>query len=418
MLHRIRGGLSVTLAGAPAQAVGPSAPVGSVAVFGGDYPGMRTDVLVAQGDTVRAGQPLFRDRKRPGIAIVAPVAGHVARLEIGAKRRLSTVEIAVDGDEAESFDTRADDETALRALLGQAGLWTALIARPFGRIPDLDAKADAIFVTAIDTRPLAADPFIVLEPGPVRDAFAEGLTALERLTEGPVFVCQGDGVDLVPAAGRIRVEKFEGRHPAGLVGTHIDRLFPIAPGRSVWQIAYQDVVAIGRLLQSGRVDGHRVVALGGPGAKRPRLVRVPDGASLDDLLDGEMTAGPKTVLSGPPLGGRPASHLRRRDWQVSVLQRTQPAPPTPLGGWFSRRAHSARPLPVVPTAALDHALGPDLPVVHLVRALAAHDVESAEKLGAAGLLEEDLALVSYAAATGQDFGALLRTTLDALEDRV
>src|SRR5690606_3325 len=158
-----------------------------------------------------------------------------------------TLLIGIDGDEAEDFSGMAGD---VRALLLASGLWPSLLTRPFGRIADPDASPDAIFVTAIDTNPLAADPAVAIDIG--GDAFSRGVEALLALTAGPVFVCHDAGPSPVSTTdSRVRPVAFSGPHPAGLAGTHIHLLAPVANRRTVWSIGYQDVIAIGRLLATG-----------------------------------------------------------------------------------------------------------------------------------------------------------------------
>ncbi len=414
MTHHFRRGLDIVLEGRPRQAVGPANPVRSVAVFGADYPGLRPGMLVAAGDEVARGDALFCDRRRPEIVVTAPAAGVVEAIETGARRRLSLLRIRREGDAARRFEPpEAPTRDGIAAICLQSGLWPGFVERPFGRIPDPDSAPDAIFVTAMETDPLAADARVVLAAG--REMFAAGLGAIRLLTQGPVFVCQGAGPEVATGDGQIRAERFAGAHPAGLPGTHIDRLFPLERGGTVWQVPYRDVIALGAVLTGGTLPETQIVALGGPGIRNPRLAEAPPGAALDDLARGELREGQMRVLSGSPLSGREASHLRRRHWQVCVLLRHQPQ--RPPRGWWPDHAAARRPAPVVPTLALGRALGPDLPVVPLVRALSVGDVETADRLGCRALLEEDLALVSYAAGGVQDFGALLRHALDALEVR-
>lgn len=407
----VRGGLQIAVTGSPIQQVLAANPVRTVGLLGADSPGTRAELLVAEGDRVAVGAPLWRDRKRPDLHFTAPVSGTVAAIHIGEKRRLTSLSVCVDGDERRRFDIPTQpDRQRTQSLLLASGLWPSFIARPFGRIPDPGSAADAIFVTALDTQPLAADARVVLAGG--AEDFARGVACLKRLTDGPVFVCQGPGDHVVQAGGQVRCVEVSGVHPAGLAGTHVNRLFPLRGRRTVWQINYQDVMAIGTLLRTGELAGERVIALAGPGIRKPRLVRVALGADLDDLVHGEMTEGAHEIVSGSLLDGHPSRFLRRHHWQVSVV----PRPPAPTQtGWFARHAGRLKPPSIVATAAIERALALDLPVMPLLRALSVGDSETAARLGCCELLEEDLALVTYAAGATQDFGALLRTTLDALE---
>ncbi len=407
----VKGGLQIVLPGAPTQQILPANAIRSVALLGADAPGVRAELMVSEGERVAAGTPLFRDRRRPQLQFTSPVSGTVAAIHLGPGRRLSSLQVAVDGNERKRFDVSApSDRERTQALLLASGLWPGFIARPFGRIPDPGSAPDAIFVTALDTQPLAADARVVVAGGEAD--LGRGVACLKQLTDGPVFVCQAPGAAFVPDDEQIRCVEVVGLHPAGLAGTHVSRLFPLADQRCVWQINYQDVMAIGALLRTGEVVGERVVALAGPGILRPRLVRIAQGADLDDLLQGEMSEGPRQIVSGPPLGARPSRFLGRHHWQAGVAPQPQPAA---RPGWFARHAARLKPPAVVPTAALERALAIDVPVTALLRALSVGDSETAARLGCRDLLEEDMALLSYAAGAAQDFGLLLRTTLDVLE---
>lgn len=407
---RLKRGLDIVLSGAPRQALRAFSPVRTVAVSGHDYPGIRPDFRVAPGDVVRAGQPLFVDRKRPALVFTAPVSGTVSAIERGRRRALDTLLIGIDGDEAEDFSGMAGD---VRALLLASGLWPSLLTRPFGRIADPDASPDAIFVTAIDTNPVAADPAIVI--GLDGDAFSRGVEALLALTAGPVFVCHDAGPSPVSSAdSRVRPVAFSGPHPAGLVGTHIHLLAPVANGRTVWSIGYQDVIAIGRLLATGRLGSERVIAIAGSGVREPSLARLPPGASLDEALDGQMTDGPARVISGSILSGREAGYLGRYHNQVTAIADAMPG-----GNALTRllaRYTSGRDSAIVPTERFEAATPLDILPVPLMRALAVGDVETARKLGCLELVEEDMALMSHICASGTDYGALLRETLDQIAE--
>ncbi len=410
----IRQGLQVALPGTPEQRVDPGKQVSSVGFDGADFADIRCEIMVAEGDAVAVGSPLFRDRKRPDILFTAPAAGIVERIALGPRRRLASLELRVGTGKAVRFSVpAAPARDSVQHLLLESGLWTAFRARPFGRIPDPGSAPEAIFVTAIDTYPLAADPKVALQDW--RTAFAHGIDLLTILTEGPVFICQAPGENLVGERSKVRCVQFAGPHPAGLPGTHIHRLLRLRPGRRVWQIHCQDVVSIGRLLESGMLAPERVISLAGPGVRRPRLVRVPAGASLDDLVAEELTEGGMQILSGPAIAGREGLFLGRHHWQVTILPYQQP-----------RRGHDWLPSffafkqtePVIPSEALEQALGLDIPVVPLLRALSVGDVETATRLGCLELLEEDLALPAYASGSRQDFPSLLRSTLDSLEGSI
>ncbi|HET9702190.1 MAG TPA: NADH:ubiquinone reductase (Na(+)-transporting) subunit A, partial [Burkholderiales bacterium] len=213
----------------------PARPCTRVAVLGADYPGMRPRLEVEAGQRVRRGQRLFHDKRWPGIVVTTPAAGTVAAIHRGERRALAAVEIELDAAEREgggdqvAFDSftgagpaRLEPE-AVRALLLESGLWTALRTRPYSRVPEPGASPAALFVTAVDSHPLAPDPEAALAG---REAdFAAGLQALGRLTSGPRHLCTGGASRLeAPPGSGFGVERFEGPHPSGTPGLHIHLL--------------------------------------------------------------------------------------------------------------------------------------------------------------------------------------------------
>src|SRR5690606_30691208 len=176
--------------GKPRQTVREAGEISSVAISGHDFPDVRPDFAIEPGDRVRAGQTIFADRRRPEIAFTAPAAGVVTAINQGRRRSLDSLIIRIEGDEAVVFpipDAPVAPEE-VRSLLLKSGLWPSFQTRPFGRIPGPDTVPDAIFVTAMDTNPLAADPRVVIRVH--EEEFWQGLDVLPALTPGPVFICQ------------------------------------------------------------------------------------------------------------------------------------------------------------------------------------------------------------------------------------
>jgi Na+-transporting NADH:ubiquinone oxidoreductase subunit A len=322
-------GLDLPLGGQPEQRLDEGAKTRSVALMGEDYPGLKPTMEVEVGDRVSKGQLLFTCKKNNGVKYTSPAAGTVASINRGAKRAFQSLVIDVDGDDAVSFDKH--DASAIAGLERQAvvdqlidsGEWTALRTRPFGKVPGPDDVPDAIFVNAMDTRPLAANPQVFLDLH--QDAFRAGVDVLSRLTDGPVFVCKAPGSEIaVDTSQQIRVEEFSGPHPAGLVSTHIHFLFPVGLNRHVWHLDYQNVIAFGYLLTTGEIFTDRVVALAGPQVDRPRLIKTQVGANTDELTAGELHGDENRVIAGSALDGRTAhgtrAFLGRFHHQITVLQ--------------------------------------------------------------------------------------------------
>lgn len=378
-----------------------------VALLGSDCRGLRPALLVAEGDQVARGQALFSDRRQERLHFTSPVSGTIVAITRGERRSLDSLVIEVGGDAVRQFSPPAPGRAGMQALLLESGLWQAFRTRPFERIPDPNAAPPAaIFVTAIDTAPLAPDPRSIIEAS--HEAFERGVLALCLLTDGAVHLCQAPGTPLVTPTTQIQVAEFDGPHPAGLPGTHIHFILPASARRMVWHVGYQDVIALGMLLATGDLTGERVVSIGGDAVNSPRLLRTFQGADLRQLAADDMTSGAIRVVSGPAIGGREARFLGRYHRQVSVLavpeQRQRPA-------WLATLGDRA----ILPLPAYDQVMPLGLLAIPLLRALAAGDVETAERLGCLELGEDDMALLSHVCPTGGDYGPMLRFALDELE---
>ncbi|HBH15626.1 MAG TPA: NADH:ubiquinone reductase (Na(+)-transporting) subunit A, partial [Leclercia adecarboxylata] len=326
---RIRKGLDLPISGIPLQQILPSATPRHVAIMGDDYIGMRPTMLVQEGDSVTKGQALFEDKKNPGVLFTAPASGTVVAIHRGERRVLQSVVIRLEGDRQREF-TRYDvadlpslTRQAVQAQLLESGLWTALRTRPFSKTPVPGTVPAAIFVTAMDTNPLSADPQPLILAQ--RQAFDAGLTLLTHLTDGKVHVCQANGGKLGGhPQGKVTFNTFAGPHPAGLPGTHIHFLEAVSLTKQVWHLNYQDVIAIGKLFTTGELYTDRVIALGGPQMRNPRLVRTCLGADINDLLVDETLDGENRHISGSVLSGRHAvgahAYLGRFHLQISVVK--------------------------------------------------------------------------------------------------
>lgn len=447
MRVKIRKGLDIPIAGAPEQRIEPANQVGWVALVARDYRGLKPQLHVEVGDRVRLGQTLWTDKRNPVVRFVSPGCGEVVAIHRGERRSLESVVVRLEGDEEEvfpSFERSAlaslDRDEARSALL-QSGCWTALRTRPFGKVPLADATPHSIFVTAIDTNPLAADPRAIIAER-AQELF-DGVAILSRLTDGRVYVCRGPGPDLeLPQIEAVTPVVFEGPHPAGLPGTHIHFLDPVGPHKSVWHVSYQDVIAIGSLFTSGRILTERVVALGGPVVRRPRLLRTRMGASTKDLLEGELDPVECRVISGSVLGGRRAAGLAQYlgpyDLQISVLREDRSrhflrwlAPGfdsfSAIRAFTSAlrpRSHRfplttsqhGSPRAMVPIGNFEKVMPLDILPAPLLKALVVQDMETSKALGCLELDEEDLALCSFVCSSKYEYGLALRRTLDLIEN--
>lgn len=454
--HVIKKGLDLPISGAPATEVDASKKVSRVAIVADDYVGMRPTILAKEGTLVKRGQPVFENKKQPGVLHVAPGAGKVVAVNRGARRALQTVVIELSEEEQrgevpeeqrQQFEHYSGKDIAqvtgdeARALLIESGLWTSLRTRPYSKQPSPEDKPHSIFVNAMDTSPLAPPMDAVLEG---REAdFETGLLAAAKLTDGRLFVCKSaDSKFSVPTSAGPSVHTFEGPHPSGLVGLHIHLLDPVHRGKTVWHLGLQDVLTIGELFRTGKLEPTRLLSLAGPGVRHPRLIRTRMGACVDELTKGELMEGEMRVLSGSVLEGRSAmgeihGFLGHYHNQISVVREGRARE---FLGWLApgfkkfsvTRAFvsaftgngqkydfttdtNGSPRAMVPIGLYEKVMPMDIIPTYLLRSLVVGDLERAEELGLLELDEEDLALCTFVCPGKTEYGPYLRQNLDTME---
>lgn len=445
-------GLDISITGVPNQIipediVETSPKISTVAVLGRDYHGLRPSMMVAVGDHVKLGQTLFTDKRNPGINYTSPGAGKVTEINRGAKRVLESIVIKLAAQEeavkhhkfsADELESLSEDK--IRAYMQETGAWTAFRTRPFSKVPTVACEPAAIFVTAIDTNPMAIEPSLVINREP--EAFQHGLLILSKLTNGKVFVCHKTG-KTVPSstANNVVQQDFSGKHPAGLVGTHIHMLMPVHEKRMVWYTHYQDVIAIGKSFINGQRYIDRYISLAGPSVKEPRIVRSRMGASTNELVAGQLTPGDARVISGSIFGGYRAAgsgaYMGRYTLQVGVIPEGQPRQflhwINPFLKQFSvlnvftnalnknkqafrfNSSQNGSPRAMVPLGTYEDVMPLDILPTQLLRALLVRDTETAKKLGCLELDEDDLALCTFVCHSKYEYGPALRACLEIIE---
>ncbi len=439
MIPTIKKGLDLPITGHPKQAIEKGRAIKEVALLGPDYVGMKPSMLVKEGDKVKLGQPVFECKKVPGVVYTAPASGVVKSVTRGERRVFENLIIEIEGDGMDqvSFTKSKDD---VEGLLIESGLWTALRTRPFSKSATPGTKPSSIFITAVDTNPLAPYPEVVIKEH--AEAFEHGVKILSTLTDGKTFVCVRGGSHInVPTEGKIERQEFSGVHPAGNVGTHIHMLDPVGAKKTVWHIGYQDVIAVGKLFLEGKLFVERVVAVAGPMATQPRLIKTRLGACLCNLLEGEVKSGEVRRVSGSVFNGRQAGEapfcfLGRFHNQITLLEEGRHRE---FLGWhspgfdkfsvknifvsklFPNKKFSfdtntnGSPRAIVPVGSYEKVMPLDILPTQLLRLLLAKDTDGVQELGALELDEEDLALCTYADPGKTDFGPILRESLNIIE---
>ncbi len=454
-LHTVKKGLDIPITGGPEQRIDNAPPPAKVALVADDSVGMRPTMFVTPGDAVKRGQLLYEDKKTPGVLYTSPGAGKVLAVNRGERRAFQTVVIELNENER-SGNLTPDDEVPfnsytgkaiaglarddIRTLLVESGLWTAFRTRPYSKVPAPDAEPQAIFVTAMSTDPLAPSADVIFDGRQAE--FDQGLLCLVKLCEGTTYLCRAPGskISADPHSGVI-TEEFDGPHPAGTAGFHIHTLYPVNSERTAWHIDFQDVIAMGKLFATGKLDVERTISLAGPAVKRPRLLRTRLGASTDDLVQGELERGDNRVVSGSVLSGRTAmgevlGYLGRYHHQISALLEGRERQ---FLGWmmpgfdkfsvaklFASSLFPGKKMPfttavngsiraMIPFGFYEDVMPMEIMPTFLLRAMMAGNIEKAEQLGCLELDEEDLALCTFVCAGKIEYGQVLRNMLETIE---
>ncbi len=442
-------GLDLPIAGEPRQDIEGGPAIRTVALVGDDYYGMKPTMEVVEGDTVKLGQLLFTDKKTEGVKYTSPGAGKVVAVNRGAKRKFESVVIELDGEDEVTFASYPDENLAMldrdkvQENLIESGLWTAIRTRPFSKVPAPETAPYAMFITAMDTNPLAVDPVNVINQKPAE--FIAGLQVLSTLTDGDTWLCKKPGTELPGEdLGCLEVAEFSGPHPAGLPGTHMHFLAPVSLERASWDVNYQDVIAIGHLFLTGKILTDRVVSVAGPAVTNARSVRSRIGASLEELCKGSgaPTEGVRTV-SGSVLSGRESADMRnflgRRHLQVTQLIEgtyrefigwmlpgfskfsvtnvfaSSWIPSTVADKFKFTTSTEGSHRAIVPLGKYEKVVPLDIIPTPLLKSLCTGDTDELQMLGGLELDEEDLGLCSFVCSSKNEYGPMLREALTRIE---
>ncbi len=311
---RIKKGLNINLVGAAEHSTSKAVLSNVYAIDLRDFHGITPKMLVKQGAEVKTGEPLFHDKTHTKMMFVSPVSGELIEIERGARRRILSIKILADKSQEDLphpiLDPKSVTEQEIREFLLQSGCWPFIMQRPYDIIADPDTAPKAIFVSGYTTAPLAADLDYILQGKEA--ALQAALTALGKLTPGKVHVSIGKtGNSPLAAMQGVELHKISGPHPAGLVGTQINKIDPINKGERVWTITPQDLVIIGETLLTGKFNPQRTIALVGSVIKTPKYYTTRIGAEIATFLyasgvnldkfrviNGDVLTGSKTNQNG------------------------------------------------------------------------------------------------------------------------
>ena len=442
---KLRKGLDINLQGKAAESLVEVPMAGEYAVSPLDFEGVIPKLLVKAGDKVKAGTPLFFDKKDSRVLFTSPVSGTVSAVNRGEKRKVLNVTVAADAtQEYETFptlDLRKANRSEVIEVLLKSGLWTMIRQRPYGIIANPDDAPKSIFVSAFDSAPLAPDMNFVLRGE--KDAVQKGLEVLGKLTDGKVHLsmrAKAEG-DMASMKG-VELHSFEGKHPVGNVGVQIHHIDPIAKGDIVWTAGIQDVAAIGRLFLGGKVDLHKTVALTGSEAAEPKYYRIVSGAPVASVVSGNIkpqAEGDKVrIISGNVLTGKKVGKSDFITADANQITLIPEGDKYELLGWAAPRFGkfsvsrsyfswlcprkeyrldtnlNGGVRPFVVTGLFEEYLPMDIYPMYLFKAIMANDIDKMENLGIYEIVEEDVALCEFVDPSKTELQQLVRDGINLM----
>ena len=433
---KISKGLDLPISGAPLNIVSDEPKVSSVAVLSNDFVGMKPTMLVKEGDSVKAGQKIFEDKKNIGVFYTSPCGGIVRNINRGDKRKFLSIELDIDDTNEEfKFFDMGNTSNEIKECLINSGYWNCFRTRPFNRTPNVNDVPSAIFINCCDSNPLSMDPYNIISSNEAD--FREGLKVLSQLFKCNMnLTYQNDNFDI--SNEDFEYFQFKGPHPSGLSSTHISKIYPVNLNRTVWTINYQDIISIGFLKKNNKIRTSKLISLGGPSVHEPSLLNVRVGGNIDEICAGKLKPNSR-IISGSVLHGHESegvmNYLGFYDSQISAI-------PDEVNNIFMNwlmpgsSLHSKLNVfissfikpknfifntsigggdrAIVPISSYEEVIPMDILVTQLLKALVVSDIDMAVDLGMLELVPEDLALCSYVCPSKYDYSSILMDNLNKL----
>lgn len=406
-----------------------------------DFPGFVPKAAVKEGDSVRAGDPLFFHKLYPEIKLVSPVSGTVKAVVRGERRKLERIEINPSADTPDVI-TIASTSSDFKTKLQLSGLWCMMRQRPYDIVPEPEKTPRDIFVTAFDSAPLAPHLEYAVTDG--MEELSAAVKELKTLTTGKIYICVPEGTPLKPVEGAEWVT-VSGPHPSGNPGPQIAAIAPVNKGETVWTLDIVTLRKIGQLAISGKVSTVDLITVGGPEVSNPAYLLTVSGADVKTLLTGRMkpSDGDRRIISGSVLTGINVGldgFLRYPYRQITVIREGDHADEfmgwanpglnkistkrSILGHFLGKRkfAPDARILgghrAMILSGEYDKVLPMDIMGEYLIKAILARDVERMEQLGIYEVAPEDFALPEFVDTSKHPLQQIVRQGLDFMKAEV
>ena len=432
---KLRKGLDVNLKGKAAKETASVDCPGEYALCPDDFTGLKPKVVVKEGDAVKAGDALFVDKLHPEVCFVSPVSGTVSLVERGDRRKLLSVRVKCDMKfESKSFKTNGD----VKALMMESGLFGMIRQRPYDTVANPGDAPKAIHVSAFNSMPLAQDFEYVLKGQEAE--FQAGLTALAKIAPVNLGVSSRQSAKALTEAKDCTVYVFDGPAPAGNVGVQINHINPVNKGEVVWTLGAEEVIMLGHLMKTGKVDFTRTIALAGSEVKTPKYYKVKVGQKLSTLLAGQVGGDDIRIINGNPMTGvqtTPDAYLAAHATEVTAIP--EGAHADEMLGWImprfstfsTHRSYFSWLLGnkkeyvmdarvkggerhMIMSGEYDKVFPMDIYAGYLIKAIIAGDIDRQEALGIYEVAPEDFALAEFVCSSKMELQRIVREGLDIL----
>ena len=444
---RIKKGMNINLVGVAEQTTSIAVLSNVYALNLSDFHGITPKMLVKQGAEVKAGEALFYNKNNEDMLFVSPVSGEIIEIVRGARRKILTIKILADKTQSTlehtKIDATASSAQEIKTQLLKSGCWPFVKQRPYDVIADPNTTPKSIFISGYVTAPLAADLNYALQ-GKEAELQA-AVTVLAKLTPGKVHVSVGaSGNSPLAGLSGVELHKVSGPHPAGLVGTQINKIDPINKGELVWTISPQDLVILGEFILTGIFNAERVVALVGSSVKAPKYYKTKIGTEVSTFLYASGVNGDNfRVINGDVLTGAKSS----QDGYLGYYNNTVTAIPEgddyDLFGWnkpIFNKISSTRALTFswlmpnkkfdlntntngehrafVLTGQYEKVFPLDIYPMQLLKACMVKDLDEMEQLGLYEVAPEDFSLTEFICISKQPHQQIIREGLDLLQKEI
>lgn len=439
---KVKKGLNINLKGQAIKKTSNTQLSEYYAVKPTDYKNLTPKILAKENQQVKAGSPIFCDKYKPEILFTTPVSGQIFKINRGERRKI--LEIIIKTNEKQEylqFKTGTHKDFTAEQIIQQlikSGLWTKIVKRPYGTIPDPKIKPKAIHISTFDTAPLAPDYNYTLKNN--IDEFQAGINLLNKITPSNLHI-NIDGKkeqNIFEKTKNAIINKFTGPHPAGNVGTQIHLTTPINKNETIWTINPQDVVFIGRLFNTGKLDLTKIIALAGHEIKQPQYYKIISGAPVKQILENNTKNNNIRIISGNVLSGYKIEKNNYIGAFDNIITAITEGNTYELFGWikpgFNKYSTSKAYLSwfrknkkwelntnlhggirsFVLTGQIEKIFPMNIYPMQLLKACYADDIDMMEKLGIYEIIEEDFALCEVISETKIDMQKIINKGINLM----